>query len=343
MKLFYSSSSCRRAAHRRGGLLRIVIGLLGLSLVQVGPAADTNAPERTTAISGRRAQPAKPRPDLADVAYGPHPRNVLDLWKAKSGRPTPLVVFIHGGGFRAGDKKGIAPQLLTGLLRRGISVMAVNYRLSPEVHFPAHYLDCARAIQFARLHAAEWNIDPQRVGATGGSAGAGTSLWLGFHDDLADPKNPDPVLRQSTRLRCMAVFGAQSTYDPRRIREWVGDAAARHPALPDFYGLKPDELDTPKAHKLYEDASPITHLSADDPPVFLVYNEPDAPLPPNAPDGAGIHHPNFGRKLKERMDALRIECVLRQQTDYPSPEAVFEDVVAFFVKHLEPARDASGR
>jgi acetyl esterase/lipase len=270
------------------------------------------------------------------VSYGPHPRNVLDLWKAKSDSPTPLVVFIHGGGFRAGDKKTIAPALLTGLLERGISVMAVNYRLSPEVHFPAHYLDCARAIQFAREHAAEWNVDPRRIGATGGSAGAGTSLWLGFHDDLADPKSSDPVLRQSTRLRCMAVFGAQSTYDPRRIREWVGEAAARHPALRDFYGLKREELDTPKAWKLYEDASPITHLTSDDPPVFLFYNEPDGPLPPNAPDGAGIHHPNFGRKLKERMDALGIECVLRQSTDYRARAAVFDDMAAFFAKHLAP-------
>lgn len=306
-------------------------------------AADPVAPERTNAPPARRASPAKPRPDLADVAYGPHPRNVLDLWKAASSKPAPLVVFIHGGGFHAGDKKGIAPQLLTRLLGRGISVMAINYRLSPEVHFPAHYLDCARAIQFARLHAAEWNIDPQRIGATGGSAGAGTSLWLGFHDELADPKNADPVLRQSTRLRCMAVFGAQSTYDPRRIREWVGEAAARHPALLGFYGLTRDEVDTPRAHQLYQDASPITHLTADDPPVFLFYNEPDTPLPPNAPDGAGIHHPNFGRKLKERMDALRIECVLRLQSDYSSHDAVFEEVTAFLVKHLKPALPGARR
>ena len=57
--------------------------------------------------------------------------------------------------------------------------MAINYRLSPEVHFPAHYMDCARAIQFARSHAKEWNIDPARVAATGGSAGAGSSSPTG--------------------------------------------------------------------------------------------------------------------------------------------------------------------
>ena len=188
------------------------------------------------ALAPRPAQQAgraagKTAPDLANVKYGPHERNVLDLWKAKSDKPTPLVVFIHGGGFRGGSKEALSPALLDGLLAKGISVMAINYRLSPEVSFPAHYMDCARAIQFARSKAKEWNLDPKRVGATGGSAGAGTSLWIGFHDDMADPKNADPVLRESTRLTCMAVHGAQSTYDPRVIKEWVGEAAAKHPAL----------------------------------------------------------------------------------------------------------------
>src|SRR5688572_14877483 len=131
----------------------------------------------------RAAAAAKPAPDLVNEKYGPHARNVLDLWKAKSDMPTPLVVYIHGGGFRGGDKKSLSPALLEGLLAKGISVMAINYRLSPEVSFPAHYTDCARAIQYARSKAKDWNLDLKRVGSTGASAGAGTSLWIGFHDD----------------------------------------------------------------------------------------------------------------------------------------------------------------
>jgi acetyl esterase len=276
-------------------------------------------------------QPAKPTPDLADVKYGPHERNVLDLWKAKADRPTPLVVFIHGGGFQAGSKEAVPPPLVRGLLAEGVSVMSVNYRLSPGVAFPAHYRDCARAVQFARSKAKDWNLDPTRVAAVGGSAGAGTSLWIGFHDDLADPKGDDPVLRQSTRLTCMAVLGAQTSYDPRVIREWVGEAASKHPALPAFYGLKADELDSPKAHKLYEDASPVTHLTKDDPPVYAFYNEPRE-LPKDPTPGAGIHHINFGVRLKERMDKLGIECVVRHQDQGADPA---KEVVAFLVKHLK--------
>jgi acetyl esterase len=311
-------------------LLRSSLGLFALVVLSLLAPADVSAQQRKAA--------AKPAPDLANHSYGPHQRNVLDLWKAKSDRSTPLVVFIHGGGFRAGSKDGISPALLRGLLDAGISVMTINYRLSPEVHFPAHYLDCARAIQYARLHAKEWNLDPKRVGATGGSAGAGTSLWIGFHDDLADAKSSDPVLRQSTRLSCMAVNGAQSSYDPRDIKAWVGEAAAKHPALlgtEGFYGVREAEADTPKAHQLYRDAAAINFLTRDDPPVIAFYAEPRGPLPPDAKPGTGIHHINFGFKLKERMDALKIECTIRHRDEGANPDA---ESVAFFVKHLKPGR-----
>jgi len=282
---------------------------------------------------------AQPKPDVKDGKYGPHERNVFDLWKADTTEPAPLVIFIHGGGFHAGDKKSIPPAFLKRLLDGGVSVASINYRLSPQVSFPAHFEDCARAIQYAREKAENANIDPTRIAAAGGSAGAGTSLWIGFHDDMADPDSDDPVLRQSTRLSGMAVFGAQSTYDPRVIREWIGDAAARHPALAGFYGLKPDELDTPKAYALYEAASPITYLTKDDPPVYAFYNEPRGPLPPNAKPGDGIHHVNFGLRLKEQMDPLGIECVVRHSDEGAKAD---QEAADFLIRHLtgdrRPAR-----
>jgi acetyl esterase len=307
----------------RALLLFLSLGLCVLAQPPGGASAD------------KKAQPkqkggAKPKPDLAEVKYGPHARNVLDLWKAKSSTPTPLVVFIHGGGFRGGSKEALSAALLAGMLGNGISVMAINYRLSPEVSYPAHYMDSARAIQFARHNAAEWNIDPRRVGATGGSAGAGTSLWIGFHDEMADPTSSDPVLRQSTRLTCMAVTGAQSSYDPRVIRSWVGESAANHPALEGFFGVKPDERETPKAHQRYEAASAINHLTRDDPPVYAFYSEARV-LPPDARPGVGIHHINFGLKLKERMDELRIECTVRHRDEGANADP---EMIAFFTRHL---------
>ena len=283
--------------------------------------------------SGASAQqPKLPPPERANLKYGPHERNVIDVWLAKAKAPTPLVIYIHGGGFVAGDKNTLNPALLRGCLDAGISVAAINYRYSTQAPFPAPFMDSARAVQFLRTQAKDLNLDPTRFGATGGSAGAGMSLWLGFHDDLADPKSDDPVLRESTRLRCMAVMGAQTSYDPRFIRKVVGGRADQHPALAKLYGLAPDELDSPRAHEMYEAASPINFVTADDPPVWLFYSEADAPLPADAVPGQGIHHPNFGKALKEKMDPLKIECLVRQAGEKGAGP---NESVEFFVKNLK--------
>ena len=103
------------------------------------------------------------------------------------------------------------------------------------------------------------------------------------------------------------------------------------------YGLKADELDTPTARKLIDDAAPINHITKDDPPVFLFYSEPKGPLPADAGPGEGIHHPNFGTALKEKLDEFKIECVVRHRDDYKgkTPAERNREMVAFLVKHLK--------
>ena len=103
-------------------------------------------------------EPAGPRPDLEDVPYGAHERLKLDLWKARSDRPTPLLVFFHGGG---GDKRMYRGNRLLGFcLQNGISAAAVNYRPNHQSPFPVPMQDAGRAIQFLRSRADEYNIDP---------------------------------------------------------------------------------------------------------------------------------------------------------------------------------------
>ncbi|WP_438480076.1 alpha/beta hydrolase [Oleiharenicola lentus] len=275
-----------------------------------------------------------PPPAHANVAYGPHTRHVLDVWLADSTRPTPVLIYFHGGGFVAGSKGNLPASVLAAALRDGISVVAVNYRFAPEVAFPAHYLDCARAIQFVRHSARTWNLDPTRVALTGSSAGAGTALWIAFHDDLADPASADPVARESTRVTCLAVMGAQPTYDRRVIREVAGEAAAKHPVFANLHGLKADELETEKAFKLYAQAAALTYLTRDDPPVFAYYSEPRTAVAPDARAGTGIHHPNLGLLLKSRMETLGLECVfLHRDQKINVTTAEFE----FLRRHLFPA------
>jgi acetyl esterase/lipase len=245
--------------------------------------------------------PAQP-PTHPDVKYGPHDRNVMDVWLAKSDKPTPVLVSIHGGGFSGGNKS-ISGDLLRQCLDSSISAVAITYRLSGEAKAPAQFLDSARAIQFIRHKAKEWNLDPKRIAATGGSAGAGLSLWLGFHDDLADPSNADLVLRESTRLTCMSVNAGQTSYDPRFIRDlFPGTNVYKIGALAQLFDMDPNKLDElPKEkYKLFEECSPITHLTKDDPPAQLIYGM--------SMDQADIHSPRFGKALKDKMDALGIRC-----------------------------------
>ena len=271
-------------------------------------------------------QQEKPKPDVANEKYGSHERNVLDLWKAKSDKPTPLVIFIHGGGFRNGSKDGVSPALIKGCLDAGLSIASISYRLSDVALYPAQMHDGARAVQYLRHKAKDFNLDGSKIACTGGSAGAGISLWLAFHDDMADAKAEDPVLRQSTRITCALGTQAQCSYDPRWIKKNIGGRAHEHVALQQLFGVKLEELETDKAAKLYEDSSPITHLTKDDPPVMVTHNGNDEP---NDKPGGGIHSKKFGEILKAEMAKLGLSC------EHVVGGGRGGDQIGFFVKHLK--------
>lgn len=291
------------------------------------------------------ALPASHLGEWKNVRYGAAERNVLDLYLPDSNTPTPLVVFIHGGGFRRGSKDMLSKVLLETCLRQGIAVAAINYRLTDVGPFPLQHMDAARAIQFLRHHAAKWNLDKTKIAATGESAGAGIALWLGFHDDLADPRAEDPVLRESTRLSCMAVLGAQHTYDPHWIKKHVGGQAHLHPALALFYGVPVEKWNTRAAKEIFKRSAAITYLTRDDPPVWAIYNEPDSDVADDAEVGVGIHHPRFGRALQSAMQDVGITCIIKHADEYEPAEnrkpyswpedGFMSEMVDFFRAHFQ--------
>jgi acetyl esterase len=294
---------------------------------------------RAWARSQNGAEPHKPPPDLVNVRYGPEDRHVLDVWKAapREGQcgPRPLVIFFHGGGFRVGDKSSIPGWLLADCLKAGISVASANYRLSETAAYPAPMLDGARAIQFLRSKSGELGVDPARFAASGSSAGAGIALWVGLHDDLVDRQSCDLVARQSSRVQCLGVDGAQTSYDPRFIKALIGGRTHEHSALRPFFGIQSEaDFSSPKTLRLYEDASPVNHASSDDPPVILFYKEPNTPLPADSKPGYGIHHPRFGTALKSKLDPLGVECIVHHHDEYRGlgnpDEDEYRDMVNFF-------------
>lgn len=270
---------------------------------------------RNVAQPKKRAKAPKynvsvPKPTLTSIRYGAHERHILDLWKAPSDTPTPLVFVIHGGGWKGGSKERLHRFVDTkALLNEGISVVAINYRLMahsedvvPPVKAPLH--DAARALQFVRSKADEWNIDKSRIGAAGGSAGACSSLWLLYHDDLADPESTDPVARESTRLWCAAVRGAQTTLDPEQMKEWTPNSRYGGHA----FGKKDFAQFLAERENILlwiAEYSPYALVSDDDPPSSLFYGSTPA-IGKDQKDPT--HTANFGVKLQERCVELGVQC-----------------------------------
>jgi acetyl esterase/lipase len=312
---------------RRWMLLAIVLLLVPTS---VFAQAKTKKPKK----------PAPPRlePTVADFAYAhDSERQRFDFWQAKSDKPTPVVLLIHGGGWVGGDKSGYGTTQIQPFLDAGISVAAIDYRfiaqamkqnVEPPVRAPL--MDCARALQTIRSKAKEWNIDPTRIGSTGSSAGACTSLWLAFHDDLAKPESSDPIERESTRLKCAAVVAAQTSLDPKEVSEWIPNAvygghafgfAGEGRKRPDEFKLLVENRD--KVKPLFKEYSPIELVTKEDPPIYLDYPNQKQPPKVGQEEPDPTHSAMYGVKLAEKLESKGVEVVLtypgKKDEKYGSP------------------------
>ena len=277
---------------------------------------------------------AQTPPTHRDISYGPHERNKIDLWSAKADAPTPLLIFIHGGGWAGGDKADVPAKLVTAMLAQGISVASINYRYSTIAPLPAPVHDAARAVQFLRSKEGEWKLDAKRFGAYGISAGGCTTLWLACHDDLADVRSTDPVARESTRLQCAVGMSPQTCLEPDIVIGWVGDQIMNHAMIARAVGVKKGEdVRKPKPEwvKLLHEFSPITHVSKDD-PAILISNPRIDPLPATSA-GIAIHHAMLGMKFQERAKAVGATCIVRMEAQ-PAPATPTPE--AFLIQHLKP-------
>lgn len=302
-------------------------------------------------VAGVTAEEQRGRgPTHENVAYGPHERNVLDLWLADSDRPTPLVVFIHGGGFVQGDKSSIHRNpAVRQCLSAGVSFASINYRFRDHAPIQDILRDAARAIQYLRSRASEWNLDPTRFAAYGGSAGAGTSLWLAFHDDLADPAAEDPVLRQSSRLSAAGSLNGQASYDLRDWKAIVGPSPFERGSaeMLAFYGFDSEaESQTPESKAIMHDCSMLDLISADDPPVAAACS---LAVDESQTRGDYVHHPKHSIAIAERCKKHGVEALLlvrdpaeegeeRKRRDQQSHNEQATAVVRFLIEKLGGAK-----
>jgi acetyl esterase/lipase len=312
----------------------VLFGCVISTLVQAQVTSKVGVQERKSEVSEGYAS-SVPTPTIQNVQYGKHARNVVDIWQAEEKNPTPLVLVIHGGGWRGGSKERVDRFVdVQVLLNAGISVAALNYRfvdqaiqenVEPPVKAPLH--DAARCLQFIRSKSNPWNIDPTKIAATGGSAGACSSLWLAFHDDLCEPTSDDPVARQSTRLCCAAVKGAQTSLDPKQMKEWTPNSKYGGHAF-GFLDFKTFLKSRDTILPLLAEYSPYSLVTKDDPPVYLIYSAPPS-LGQDQRDPT--HTSNFGVKLKDHCQENEVPCELV----YPgAPDILHADTTAFLVEKL---------
>jgi len=298
------------------------------------------APGALAAERNARAQRARPRERMQAFTRAPEGVRVyrdleytrpggravhLDLYlpRVSEGR-LPVVVWIHGGGFRAGSKDRCRAVWLTG---RGYAVASINYRLSGEAIFPAHIEDCKAAIRWLRAEAAWYNLDPSRIGVWGSSAGGHLSALLGTSGDVKELEGQGGNLTFPSRVQAVCDWYGPSDF----LHMDVSGRRARRPGVesPESMFLGgPIEEKKEKAAL----ASPVTHVTRDDPPFLIMHGDQDPTVP----------YPQ-SRILEAALKKAGVEVTLHTLKgaghggpQFSTPE-VTEMIAAFFDRHLKGA------
>jgi len=254
-----------------------------------------------------------------DLAYIPngHERQKLDIYIPPGDGVKPLVVWVHGGAWKQGSKDR-TPAIA--LLGKGYVVASINYRLSQHATFPAQIQDCQAAIRWLRANAEKYHIDPQRIGVWGASAGGHLVALLGTADNC-DAWEPLGECRdQSAKVQCVldwfgpadfTLFGELATRPGSSIGQLLGETNGDLPA------------------KL-KSASPVTYITADDPPFLIMHGDQDPLVPLKQSE-------RLCELLKEKQ--VEAELVTLAGARHGGAEFISDTsrakVEAFFAKHLK--------
>jgi len=212
----------------------------------------------------------------------------LDVFQPKENANGAAIVFVVSGGWFSGHAGDGGVGRFANLLERGYTVFSVVHGSNPKFAIPEILEDLNRAVRFIRFHAQDYRIDPNRIGITGGSAGGHLSLMQGTAGDLGNPQAKDPIDRVSSRVQAVACY-----FPPTDFLNYgkPGEVAIGRGMLWNYAGafdfteldpyarkLKP-VADEQKILEIGRRISPITHVSADDPPTLIIHGDKDWLVP----------------------------------------------------------------
>jgi acetyl esterase/lipase len=235
-------------------------------------------------------------------------------------KPVPAIVFIHGGGWRSGDKY---PGQARSLAERGFFAVSINYRLSGVATFPAAVEDCKCAVRWMRANAAQYGVDPDRIGVWGSSAGGHLALMVGCADETAGLEGNGGWQGHSSRVQAVCSY-----YGPTDLTHMQG-GDTNAPAQ--FLGGGPSEK--PEAYRL---ASPVSHVTVDDPPLLMVHGEYDRVVPYSQSVTLNGAYLKAGLKVElvKVMDAGHGFQPVGDKAIVPTQRDIFTRVLNFFITQL---------
>lgn len=286
-----------------------------------------------------RALPAGVRV-IADVRYARYGSRELklDLYLPEASATKSLhpVVVIRGGGWRRGDKEGFGP-MAAALAVRGIPAVSIEYRASDEALFPAAVHDTKAAVRWLRANGTTHGLDPERIGAIGGSAGAHLATYLGVTWDIEELEGDGGSEGHSSRVQAVVGLATPADFvpDSQLAREPESRSTTPAPVSGREAFLGVAFSADPERWKL---ASPVHHVDAESPPILLVHSEDDRTV-----------HPRQSLRLAERYaDAgVPVEVVMFPGAPHAfwNAEEWFADTMdraaAFFLRHLGARQSGS--
>jgi len=281
-----------------------------------------------------------------NIAYDNKERTQFDIWLPNSSTPTGLVIYVHGGGFTSGDKDFVYavqsgdawdfPTDIRYLLQNNIAFATVRYTFlntnDEKEGVKKPMSDVRRALQYLRHRASVFNIDKNKIILAGNSAGAGTSLWIAFNNDMADLQNNDTVLRESSRVIGVVARETQSSYNIEDC--WVNDVFVDYNLtwseilsnetgnIRKIYGVSSTAQYESAATDAYRaEVDMLALMSADDPEIWINNTLRDVVHPYSAPE-ISSHHAFHARELKKKADAVGVKNITyygKNPTIYSQP------------------------